>query len=1102
MTEDEAAHEDAAALSVTPADRRTLEEWSARGDDSALARRARIVLRASEGASTSRIAWELGVSRPTVTLWRGRFIEAGLDGIARIKQGRGRRSTLPPEKVRLILDVSHRPPPPGHARWTVRAMAAHAGVSPDTVQRLWRDHGVRPHAAPATAVGERPGTEDRGHAPMLVDPPASATEPAHHLPVPFSSFVGRQRELSEVAGLLGGTRLVTLTGGPGVGKTRLALETATRLLPERAGDACFVELAPVAAPRLVAYAVASAVGIREHAGEELAETLVAGLRHRQLLLVLDNCEHVLSACADLVQALLPACPHLTVLATSQEPLGVPGERVWQVPPLALPAPDDSCEALESSEAIRLFCERAGAQVETFALTRETLADVAEICRRLDGNPLAIELAAARAGAMSPAAILERLEQRFRLLTSGRRGGPARHRTLEAAIAWSFDLLPDRHQTLLRRLSVFAGEITLEAAEKVCDGDGLTGDVFYLLASLVERSLVVAEVAGRHARYRLLETIGAFARERLVESGEADRVRSRFVAWCTELVEQAEPELTGATQQDWLSRLEGEHDNIIAAIECSLAAGQVEQALRIAGAMAAFWRLRGYLRKGANLLEGCLAAAGSGVPEDVRLKAAWGAGLLAAMLGDFATAQVRGEESLRSAERLGDPAAAARALTLLGSVRMYRGSPAAAAELLEEGVLRARRAQDMRCLVDALGRCGQAHMLRVDYKAALPLFAECYDVARQLGDRQAETFALVGQGWAAMDLGDDAVGETRIRQALEIARALGDRFRTGETLAFLGELSRRRGDLPEAEALFAECRQVAQAIRAPLLQARSLGGLGRVELSLQRYEAARAYFDRGIAIAREVGLPYVLTRMLLGASACAHALGDDAAAEDLLAEALAHARTHADSQGTATALYASAVCARRKGCLDRAALLHADALQMHVDADDTESVARSLEGLAGIALDREQFVFAARLFGAAAASWRRVGCRCARWPWEQERYDRDLARLGRALPADALRAAWHEGAERSRQDVVGYALRRTGGRRRSAEGRAGLTPSELEVVRLVVQGLTSREVAERLFVSPRTVDAHLGRIYRKLGIRSRQQLRELVEAMPELQLTGA
>jgi len=923
----------------------------------------------------------------------------------------------------------------------------------------------------------------------------------HNLPRPLSTFVGRGRELAEIKALLTESPLLTVTGCTGIGKSRLALETATRLLPAYSGGAWFVELSPVAEPHLVAHAAASALGVGEACGQSVADILTAHLGDRRALLVLDNCEHVLAGCAELTMTLLRSCRGLTVLATSQEPLGIPGERVWQAPPLALPAPGDR-SALEESEAIRLFCERARSQSKSFSLTDDTAADVAEICRRLDGNPLAIELAAARAATMGPTAVLRRLAQRFRLLTSDTAAAPARHRTLEAAIAWSFDLLSEPQRVLLRRLSVFEGQITLEAAEQVCaDEDLPVDDLCPLLAGLVERSLVVAEVAGRQARYRLLESIGHFARERLDESGEWESVWRRFVDWCGALVEQAEPELVGPTQQSWRARLEAEHDNVVAAIEGSLS-GWPERALRIAGAMATFWRLGSHSREGLDLLEGCLAAAGSEADALLTAKAAWGAGLLAAMLGDLVTAQARAEESLRAAEEATDDRARARALTLLGAVTMYRGGPIAAADLLEQSVAMARRAQEVRSLSEALDRCGQAHMLHGDPRRAVPLFDEALELARGIGDRQAEASALIGRGWAAMELGDDETGEARIRLAEDLGRSLRDRFRTGETLIFLGELTRRRGDLEEAEARFRECRQLAQALRAPLLEARSLGGLGRVTLARRQCRAARVHFDQGLAIARQVGLPYVQTRMLLGSVACAQATGDRVSAEAALTEALDIARRNDDSQGTATALYASAAMARDYGDLERAGALHAEALQLHVDAGDTEAMVRSLEGLAGIALDQDRFMFAARLFGAADAALQDLRCRFCRWPREQQRHDRDLTRLGEALGEETLRRAWQEGANRPLEKAVAAALRASVGKRRSGNSRGALTDAELEVARLVVQGLTSREVAHRLFVSPRTVDAHLGRIYRKLDISSRQQLRDVAEHRPEFQSVDA
>lgn len=1088
-------------LSVTAEQRRVLAEWAANAEDMGLARRAQIVLMSGEGLSAAHTAEKLGVSRQTVSLWRRRFAEGGLEAIARIKAGRGRKPSLPPHTVRLILDAARRPPPAGKTRWTVRDMADRAGVSPDTVQRLWKGQGTR-HVAPDLAESmprEAARAETGQPSAPSVRPPARAPRGSHNLPKPLGSFVGRSHELAEVQALLGSWSLLTLTGCTGIGKSRLALEAAMRLLPHYPEGAWFVDLAPLAEQRLVPQAVASALGVAEYPGQRVADTLAAYLRPRCVLLVLDNCERVLPGCTGLAATLLHTCPELTILATSQAPMGIPGEQTWQVPPLALPESAEDEDAVEAAEATRLFMERARSQSESFSLTRETAGDVAEICRRLDGNPLAIELAAGRAGTMDLAAMLDRLEHRFRLLTSSGRSGPARHRTLEAAIAWSVDLLPGPQVAVLRRLSVFGGDITLEAAEHVCaDVELPVDEVFYQLAALVDRSLVVAEVAGRHARYRLPESIRQFARERLHETGEADRVRARLAAWCGALVEQAEPQLGGAGQQEWLSRLDAEHDNVTATIEYHLADGRAGEALRVAGAMTAFWRFGGYPGEGLALLERCLSAAGPEADALSRAKASCGAGQLAAMLGDFATAQAWAEHSRADAEEAGHKAATARALTLLGFVTMYQGETAAAAELLEHSVAVARRSQDDWCLADALDRCAQAHMLQGHPLAALPLLDECLTVARRLGDRQAEASALIGRGWAAMALGDHETGEARIRLAEEPARSLGDRFRTGEILVFLGELARCRGDLDEAEEHLSACRRLAEAMGAPMLEARALGGLGRVETARRRYEAARARFDQGLTIARTIGLPYVRVRMLLGSSACARAVGDCASAETLLAEALDCAQRNDDTEGTATALYATAMLSRGRGDADRAGIQLAQALQLHRTSGDPEAIVRSLEGFAGIALDRKQFVLAARLFGAADAALQRLQRHSGRWPWGQQRYDRDVARLEQKFGRDALAGYWQEGARWSLERAVATALRVSGGRPWAVKERGRLTPAEREVARLVAQGLTSREAANRLFISPRTVDAHLGRVYRKLGISSRQQLRDLFDRLPMLQ----
>jgi non-specific serine/threonine protein kinase len=409
----------------------------------------------------------------------------------------------------------------------------------------------------------------------MPNPSTATAGPPTNLPISLTSFIGREREIAEVTRLLAGppseSRLLTLTGAGGCGKTRLALRVAGEALGDFPDGVWLVELAALADPALVAGAVAMAVGVREVPGRALTESLVDHLRDRTLLLILDNCEHLVAAAAGLADVLLRSCPRLRVLATSREPLGSAGETIWRVPSLTLPplsaADAPLLEPLTRYEAVRLFVERARAAVPAFAPSAENAPALVEICRRLDGIPLAIELAAARVRVFSAAQIAARLDDRFRLLTAGPRTALPRQQTLRATVDWSYDLLAEPERALLRRLSVFAGGWTFEAAEAVAAGDGIqTHAVLDLMAQLVDKSLVIAEEQRGAVRYRLLETIRAYARDRLLEAGEAERTRDRHLAYFLGLAEEAEPRLRGAEERVTLDRLEAEHANLQAALE--------------------------------------------------------------------------------------------------------------------------------------------------------------------------------------------------------------------------------------------------------------------------------------------------------------------------------------------------------------------------------------------------------------------------------------------------------------------------------------------------------------------------------------------------------
>src|ERR671917_1439263 len=429
--------------------------------------------------------------------------------------------------------------------------------------------------------------------------------PPHKLPSELSSFVGREEELAEVKRLLVNDRLLTLTGSGGCGKTRLALAVARELLEGFEDGVWLVELASLADPSLVPQVVASTLGVREQPGRSLTETLSDYLSSKKMLLVLDNCEHLIEGCAELAEALLRSCPELRVLATSREALGITGEVAWPVPSLSLPdvrrLPD--IESLPSYESARLFVERAAAVKPTFALTEQNASSVAHICYRLDGIPLAIELAAARTKVLSVEEIAARLGDSFRLLAAGSRTAMPRQRTLHATMDWSHQLLSQKERVLFRRLSVFAGGFTLEAAESICAGEELQrNEVLDLLSHLVDKSLVIMWEDRTGTRYRLLETIRQYGKERLEEVGEAAHVRERHAGCYLAVAEEAEPELKGERQVTWLEPLETEHENLRVTMAWLLGRGESEEAARLGWALWLFWGIRTHLGEGRRAME--------------------------------------------------------------------------------------------------------------------------------------------------------------------------------------------------------------------------------------------------------------------------------------------------------------------------------------------------------------------------------------------------------------------------------------------------------------------------------------------------------------------
>ena len=892
---------------------------------------------------------------------------------------------------------------------------------------------------------------------------------SHNLPAQLTSFVGRQGEIERLREALATNRLVTLTGAGGAGKTRLAVQVAAALAAEFGDGICYVDLAPITHPAVVPVTAARALGLPDRPGQSTIDTLQQHLSDRHLLLVLDNCEHLLDASASMVGALLGAASRLTVLATSREPLCVAGEAAWQVPSLSL-----------TDEAIELFADRARLARTGFAVNDDNVGVVTEICRRLDGMPLAIELAAARVRTLSLTEIVDSLHDRFRLLTGGSRIAVRRQQTLRASVDWSHALLTETERILFRRLAVFLGGFDLDAAQAVTGADGVARyQVLDQLTLLVDKSLVVAENTGGPTRYRLLETVRQYALEKLGESGEADAVRSRHRDYYTSVAALLDAPARTDYQQR-LDQAEVEMDNLRSALGWDLEESDTEGALSLASSLQPLWMTRGRFLEGRAWFDTVVAdgdLADLEVSSAVRARALADTAVLTMFVGP---ALDRAERALAIARELDDPALLARTLTACGFI---------------------------------------AGGLDYNGKAAQTYYSEAMVFARRLDDRwslsqilawQANTFVAVGDPIAAR-----AVGE----EGRDLADAIGDRPNSRWCRTFLAWVQLMEGDVVAAVSGFRGVSAECEADHDEFLKPLNLMGLG-VALAYQGdVDAARAAADNALETAP--GLDAYFQGMGHIASAMAAlAAGDVGAARDASERAdhyigLAQPQVAVAQRAFCSVEVALAegdlVLARRwadeavsvasgwylvAGLLARARVVVAEGDREGAERDAHDALARSvscgicqplpgiLECLADLAreVDNQQ---AARLYGAADALRQRTGM--VRFKVHQAGYDSSVAALRDAMEHKDFDAAWAEGAALSTEEAIAYARRGRGERKRPNSGWASLTPAEHEVVRLVCDGLATTDIATRLFVSPRTVHAHLTHIYTKLGLSSRVQL---------------
>jgi predicted ATPase/class 3 adenylate cyclase/DNA-binding CsgD family transcriptional regulator len=907
----------------------------------------------------------------------------------------------------------------------------------------------------------------RNQFPPLRTPHAAVPQ---NFPPPLTSFVGREAEITDVRQLVTQNQLVTLTGAGGVGKTRLAIQIAARMASEFGDGVWYVDLAPISHPALVPVTVARALGLPDQPGRSTIDTLSRFLSGRRALLVLDNCEHLLDACAELIAAVLGTCRELTLLATSREPIGAAGEVSWRVPSLCV-----------SDEAIELFTDRARRVRPDFHLTDDSADAAAEICRRLDGSPLAIELAAARVRALSLAEIVDGLHDRFRLLTGGARTAVRRQQTLRASVDWSHALLTEPERVLFRRLAVFLGGFDLDAAQGVAGGGDVERyQILDQLTLLVDKSLVVADDSSGRTRYRLLETVRQYALEKLAESGEADAVRARHRDHYTELA--ALLDTPGRTDYERrLEQAEIEIDNLRAAFGWSLENSDTELALTLASSLQPLWQTSRHMREGRAWFDTALTAGDAQnveVADAVRARALADIAILEAFV-DAAVGVDQAQQALAIAREVDDPGLLARALTA----------------------------------------CGFAASFSFD-ETAREYFAEAIGLARALDDRWRLSQILTWQANGGVAAGEPVAARAAAEEGRDLADAIGDRFHSVQCRQSLGYAKQMQGDLAGAVAQFRTVIAEADAAHNDMAKLGGLQGLGYSLACQGDVSRARAAGEAALEAASDLG-EYFLGFGYAVLSMAALAAGDVQTAQDAsdatwqnfnvaqprLAAAqrgfngteaalatgdLISARRWADdavSVGAgwflAVALTSRARVAIAEGNPEEAEHDAHDALACAADTGAHLAVPDVLECLAGLANDAGSHQEAARLFGAAEAFRQRIGL--VRYLIHQGGYEASVAGLREAVEEKDFDAAWAEGAALSTEEAIAYAQRGRGERKRPATGWASLTPAERDVVRLVSEGLANNDIATRLFVSPRTVQAHLTHVYSKLGITSRVQL---------------
>jgi predicted ATPase/DNA-binding CsgD family transcriptional regulator len=900
--------------------------------------------------------------------------------------------------------------------------------------------------------------------------------PPTNLPSQLTSFIGREPEIADLLERVPHARLLTLTGAGGCGKTRLAVQVAGLLRDRYPAGVWFCDLGPLSRTELVVGALADALGLGDQLGAQPVDVVVARLAKARALVVLDNCEHVVGACASLAEQLLRGCPELTVVATSREPLGAEGEVAWRVPSMALPAAGADYEAdeLVAFDAVRLFVERARTRRPNFGVDAGNVAAVVTLCERLDGIPLAIELAASRVRVLSVEQIATGLDDRFHLLGAGVRSSLPRQQTLQASVDWSHELLTEPERVLLRRLAVFNGGFDLDAAEAVCSGDGLDRlSVLDLLSQLVDKSLVFLAERDADARYRLLETVRYDALRRLVDAGEATVLRERHRDHYAALAVAGHEALMRGEADDsalaaWCVR---EAENLRDALRLTMAGEDTALKLRFARSLEqVWWRKRGTYREAVGWYEQALADPGG--PDDLRSSCWARLSFHQARLGDLDRALVSAETAVSLAPATGEQAC--ESLWVLAIAASNGGHK----ERAREAVRRVTLAVDgipLDQLTDPLtfALLGHDALFDGDNERGGRLLRMGLALAGRLGHHELRASLHYWLGCLDFGEGRFALAQAELTEAYTVALGGWSEEMENQALLALSHFAARRGDYDRAYAIVAD-------------RLASTDDIG-LWPSFMRSELARVCWARGDLVEAREHLASAFIRV--GHHRLDHALL--ALAEGAVEEARAALDEVDDSDDSVMpfALCVRGWVERAEGDLGASEATHHESIgawhPTSVQFPYVDTVIENVEALAGIAAVTGRALEAARLFGAVEAL--RVEAEAPRHPVRRAGYDADVACAREALGADELETAWAAGAGMSVDEVVAYARRGRGHQRRATAGWDALTPAETEVVRLAARGLTNPEIAERLFVARSTVKVHLSHVFAKLGCSTRAEL---------------